>query len=100
MAKLGLGVNGIVIRAHYELCRHPIMTGFFMMFTFVPEMTYNHLFFSISCIVYILIAVKFFEEPQLLEEFVEYKDYMETTPTYCPFTNCCCLRKRKKESDY
>ncbi len=67
MDKVGLGVTGFKVRAHYSLCRHPIMTGFFMMFTFIPRMTYNHVFFSVGCIVYILIAVRFFEEPDLVK---------------------------------
>ena len=67
MDKLGLGLNGFVIRGHYALCRHPIMTGFFMVFTLVPEMTYNHLFFTVCMSIYIVIAVKFFEEPDLCE---------------------------------
>ncbi len=90
MAKVGLGVTGFTTRAHYMVCRHPIMLGFFMMFTFIPRMTLNHVFFSVSCAAYIFIAVTFFEEPDLVATFKEYKTYQKTTPAYCPFG---CLRK-------
>ena len=75
MKKLGLGLNGYCNRAHYKLCRHPIMLGFFIMFLGVPKMTYNHMFFSASCIAYILLAVYCFEEPDLCKEFGD--DYLE-----------------------
>ena len=92
MAKIGLGVDGFVSRAHYSLCRHPIMLGFFMMFTFIPKMTYNHLFFSISCIIYILIAVHFLEEPDYKKMFPRnYPHYSESVPAYCPVG---CFKKK------
>ncbi len=94
MAMVGLGADGFKTRAHYGLCRHPIMTGFFMLFIFIPRMTLNHVFFSVSCIAYILIAVTFFEEPDLYETFEEYKTYAKSTPDYCPFS---CLRRLRKQ---
>ncbi len=68
MKKLGIGLpDTLCTRAHYSLVRHPIMTGFFIMFLGVPKMTYNHMFFSLSCIAYILLAVYLLEEPDLCE---------------------------------
>jgi len=32
-----------------------------------------------------MIAVTFFEEPDMMAEFKEYKTYMKNTPSYCPF---------------
>lgn len=63
-----------------------MMFGLMMCLIITPKMTKNHSIWTIFLIDYILIAVKFFEEPQLLAEMpVEYKDYMETTPAYFPF---------------
>ena len=64
MLGLGLG-DKFVVRAHYHLCRHPMMTGFFCAIFITPKMTINHLFFSICLTTYILVAVKFHEEPDL-----------------------------------
>lgn len=87
MAKLGFQpLQGLVVRAHYSLCRHPIMVGFFGLFFLVPVMTWNHVFFSVSCTTYILLAVTFLEEPDLYRAFPdEYSKYAQTVPAYCPF---------------
>ena len=88
MGLLGLGVpdDGLVERAHYSLVRHPIMTGFFVMFVCVPTMTYTHLFFSGGCIGDILLAVKLLEEPDLEAAMGDdYTDYKARVPMYCPF---------------
>ena len=69
MEKVGAKHEGFTKRLHYRFMRHPIMTGFFMMFLFAPHMTYNRLFFSVNCVFYILIAVKCFEEPDMLKLF-------------------------------
>ena len=67
------------------------MTGFFIMFFAHPTMTYNHLFFSVNCTVYILLAVFLFEEPDLVKQFPEqYPEYMKRTPAFIP---CGCLFK-------
>jgi protein-S-isoprenylcysteine O-methyltransferase Ste14 len=88
MARLGHSIpkNKMTERAHYTLCRHPIMFGFFVMFFGVPVMTFNHLVFSGACSVYILLAIKLFEEPDLVAEFGEdYRNYQQRVPMYCPF---------------
>jgi len=89
MSSLGFGVqeNKLTQRAHYSLCRHPIMLGFFVMFFAVPTMTVTHLVFSVACTVYILVAVSLLEEPDLEEELGrEYADYKARVPNmYCHF---------------
>jgi len=92
MEKLGCGLKEkeLCIRLHYKIVRHPIMTGFFTMFFAVPHMTLNHLFFSVSCSVYILLAVKLFEEPDLKKVHEqEYEDYCKKIPAYVPFMPMC-----------
>jgi len=89
MRYLGVGLEDgkLVERAHYRLCRHPIVTGFFVMFFSVPTMTLTHLFFSGACTAYILLAVSLLEEPDLVASFGdEYRDYRHRVPMYCPFT--------------
>merc|ERR1712130_194046 len=79
--------DGLVQQAHYKLVRHPIMTGFFIMFWSVPIMTAGHLLFSVVATGYILIAVLCFEEPDLVKMVGPvYIKYMESTPAFCPFT--------------
>jgi len=81
----GLSVEGFTTRLHYRFIRHPIMTGWFFLFFSIPTMTWNHLLFSVCMTTYIHIAVKFFEEPRMKDNFgVEYKAYMRNTGSYCP----------------
>ena len=48
-------------------------------------MTLNHLFFSLACTAYILLAVKFLEEPDMVSEHGDsYNDYKARVPMYCP----------------
>ena len=86
------------------------MTGFFVMFWSTPTMTQGgmfenvahilnilwevwisntdkgHLLFSTVASIYIYIAVRFFEEPDLVQMIGEkYENYMEVTPSFCPF---------------
>lgn len=87
MSSLGFAssTDALIERAHYTACRHPIMLGFFTMFFAVPVMTINHLFFSVCCTTYILLAVKFLEEPDLQTMFGgKYDNYKQRVPMYCP----------------
>jgi hypothetical protein len=50
-------------------------------------MTLNHVFFSVACTAYFLLAVKFLEEPDMVSEHGDsYNKYKERVPMYCPFT--------------
>lgn len=69
----------------YAIVRHPIMLGFLIAFWAIPVMTQGHLFFSIMTTLYIIIAVKFFEERDLRNELGEvYKDYQGKVPMFIP----------------
>jgi protein-S-isoprenylcysteine O-methyltransferase Ste14 len=100
MNKLGFGSDAdtkLTERLHYKLCRHPIMLGFFVMFFAVPTMTITHLVFSSACTAYILLAVKFLEEPDLQAEIGDaYSDYKERVPMYCPFMGGSGPAKKKQ----
>ena len=46
----------------------------------------GHLLFSAVATSYIYIAVKYFEEPDLVNMIgPKYEDYMAKTPSFCPF---------------
>jgi methanethiol S-methyltransferase len=71
----------------YTLVRHPIMLGFLISFWAAPLMTVGHLIFSITTTLYILAAVKFLEEKDLLKiHGEEYKAYQKKVPMIIPFT--------------
>ncbi len=71
----------------YNLVRHPIMVGFLIAFWATPYMTVGHLVFTVMTTGYILIAVKFFEEKDLVKSIgQEYEDYQESVPMFIPFT--------------
>ena len=75
------------INYFYGIVRHPIMLGFIIAFWATPVMTLGHLVFSITTTLYILIAVKFFEERDLLKAHpVEYAAYKKKVPMVIPFT--------------
>ena len=61
----------------YKLVRHPMMTGFLIAFWSAPTMTSGHLLFTLVTTAYIYIAVKHFEEKDLVAEigepYIEYQ---------------------------
>jgi protein-S-isoprenylcysteine O-methyltransferase Ste14 len=76
----------------YKIVRHPIMLGFIIAFWATPLMTVGHLIFSVTTTVYIIIAIKYFEEKDLRKLIgKEYEDYQNRVPMIIPFT------KRGKE---
>ncbi len=91
-AKLGLAAaastkGGVVARAHYSIVAHPIMTGMLIACWSTPVMTAPRLLFAIVNTVYIVIAVKAFEEPQLDKTIgPAYGEYLATVPSFCPFS--------------
>ena len=83
--------DGFVVRWHYSLCAHPIMTGMFLGLWATPHMTAGHLLFASVNTAWMLGAIKHLEEPQLIDIIGErYDAYLKTTPRYipsiCPFT--------------
>ena len=71
----------------YKIVRHPIMLGFMIAFWATPLMTVGHLVFTVATTIYIIIAVKYFEEKDLKEAIgKDYEDYQQKVPMLIPFT--------------
>ena len=72
-------------RLFYKLVRHPIMTGFLIAFWATPMMTAGHLLLTISMTIYIYVAVKKFEEKDLIAEIGQpYIDYQAEVGPFIP----------------
>lgn len=67
----------------YAVIRHPIMTGFLVIFWAVPRMTLGHLIFSAAATGYILIGV-WFEERDLRRQIPEYESYRRLVGAFAP----------------
>jgi len=90
--------DGFVTIFHYRLVRHPIMTGFFIMLFSIVEFTAGRVFLSLFVSSYIMFAIKYLEEPNLLAEIGEtYEKYMKTTPAFIPFLCPFSSKVEKKE---
>lgn len=70
----------------YKLVRHPIMLGFIIAFWADPEMTQGHFLFAVVTTAYMLVAIKFLEERDLLKiHGDEYREYQKKTSMIIPF---------------
>ncbi len=77
---------GFVDSFYYRLVRHPLMLGFIIAFWAIPRMTVGHLLFAIMTTGYILVAVRWLEERDLLTAHGEdYRRYQHEVPMICPW---------------
>ena len=77
---LGFRVKGL-----YQYVRHPIQVGFLIAFWATPTMTVGHLVFSMATTAYIVIAVLFFEEHDLVKHFgSRYRQYQQQVHAFMP----------------
>jgi protein-S-isoprenylcysteine O-methyltransferase Ste14 len=69
----------------YKFVRHPLQTGFLIAFWATPTMTAGHLLFSAVVTAYIVVAVKFFEERDLVRMFgATYRRYQQQVAMFLP----------------
>jgi protein-S-isoprenylcysteine O-methyltransferase Ste14 len=75
---------GFTERLFYRAVRHPLMTGFLVVFWATPVMTAGHLLFSLTMTAYVLIGIAF-EDRDLARELGDpYRSYRARVPALIP----------------
>jgi len=71
-------------RGLYRRIRHPLMTGFLIVFWTAPAMTVGHLVFAAAATGYILVGIAFEERDLLAQLGQEYRSYRARVPALIP----------------
>ncbi len=75
-----------MVRGFYRLVRHPIMSGFVVVFFAAPTMSVGRLVFAAASTAYILLALQF-EEKDLIDALGDaYREYKRRVPMLVPWT--------------